>query len=264
MGRAADWQGVIAALQARYHVLAVDAPGHGRSTGLPTGAYTMEAASRALLATLEVHRIRRPILVGYSMGGRWALHCTLTNPGRVRALVLISTGPGLPSEAERRHRRRLDAERAHALRTHFPDFLAAWYRQPLFASRGDRPGRVEPLVQDRLDNDPEELARALEGMGTGRMPYLGARLRNLDVPVLVIAGEHDAKYVALAAQMSARMKQGRCVIVSGAGHMVHREQPDKVIAHLQNFFEEVTGREHESEGVSSSAMIDRQEGGNGG
>lgn len=231
LGTGADWADFAARTGRR--VLAPDLPGHGRSMGLPDEAYTFEGAADAALAALDRSGVGRSVLVGYSMGGRLALHLALAAPGRFVALVLESASPGLPSEPERAARRRLDAERAAALEADLPEFLRAWYALPLFATLpAAQRGR---LVAERATGDPRELARALVGMGTGAQPSLWPRLPDLDVPTLAVAGSRDAKFAALARRMAEVSSAVRAAVVDGAGHNVHIEAPEAFARAVKGF-----------------------------
>src|SRR5215210_1944875 len=77
MGSSADWQEVMAALGDRTFCIAPDLPGHGASLGLTTQTYTIEGSARAVTNTLDELGVERPIVAGYSMGGRIALYLAL-------------------------------------------------------------------------------------------------------------------------------------------------------------------------------------------
>src|SRR3712207_4582359 len=83
MGSGADWAHTISALDERSYCVAPDLPGHGSSLGMPhPGAYTIEGAAQALLTLLDELEIERPLIVGYSMGGRLALYLALRHAER--------------------------------------------------------------------------------------------------------------------------------------------------------------------------------------
>ena len=240
MGAGADWQPATDALAGPFRTLAVDLPGQGTATGLPEACYTMPGAAAAVLRTLDAAgygaggQAERVAVVGYSMGGRLALHLALHHPDRLAALVLVSASPGLADAAARAARRRTDAARAAALRDDLPAFLHAWYRQPLFASLAHH-GLAAPMTARRAANDPRELGRVLRGMGTGAQTPLWDRLPALAVPTLALAGALDAKYVALAEQMAAYAPRLAAAVVPDAGHALHAERPAAFLAHLRPF-----------------------------
>ena len=103
MGRGADWRAVRADLPETWDVRAPDLPGHGAAVGL--GSYSMDAAADLALAGLA----EPADVVGYSMGGRLALHLAATHPEAVRRVVVVSGSPGLRTDAERAARRAVDA-----------------------------------------------------------------------------------------------------------------------------------------------------------
>jgi 2-succinyl-6-hydroxy-2,4-cyclohexadiene-1-carboxylate synthase len=84
------------------------------------------------------------------------------------------------------------------------------------------------LHADRLCNTPQGLAAALRGIGTGAMAPLWDRLGELAMPVTLAAGEHDAKFLALARRMAARSPRAAVAVVSGSGHAAHLEAPAAV------------------------------------
>lgn len=218
LGRGADWAAVRAALPPAWNVHAPDLPGHGAAVGLADAAYTMDGAAERVLVQND-----GPVdLVGYSMGGRLALHVAATRPGVVRRLVLVSASPGLRTPEERTARRALDAERAAALAADLPGFVERWYRLPLF---GLPDGLRQRLAADRIAHaDAAELGRSLVGMGTGAQPSHWDALAGISVPALAVAGARDAKFVRLARAM-AEAGPVEVALVPGAAHHLPAEAP---------------------------------------
>lgn len=236
MGSAADWDGVVSRLEGSYHCLSVDLPGHGSSLGLPPETYTADGMARALRGLLGEIGLRRPAVVGYSMGGRLVLYLALRYPESCGSLFLESASPGLPTEEERAARRELDKQWAQRLETgDLRGFLEDWYRQPLF----DTLARDEPLLQRtieaRMENEPRELARSLRGFGTGTQPSLWEELPGLRVPALAVAGEEDARFVRIAGRMAEASGKLRAAAVPGAGHNAHAEAPGAYLGLLGEF-----------------------------
>lgn len=225
-GSAAGWGAAVAdgLAGAGLPPVLVDLPGHGGRAGEADPArFTLEAT----LELVEAAGAWPADLVGYSMGGRVALHFAAARPDLVRRLVLESASPGLETDDERRARRASDEALAQRILADGLDaFLDFWERQPIFESRG----RLETEVSQhhhrlRLANDPRSLAAALRGLGTGALPSLWGSLSGLDVPTLLIVGELDGKFVEIGRRMMDAMPRARLVVVPGAGHTVHLERP---------------------------------------
>jgi 2-succinyl-6-hydroxy-2,4-cyclohexadiene-1-carboxylate synthase len=234
MGSATDWSDAISALNERFYCVAPDLPGHGASLGLPPEAYTVEGATRALLALLDELDIERSAIVGYSMGGRLALYLALRHPERCSGLSLESASPGIEDATEREARRRSDEERAKQLEAgNLASFLRDWYQQPLFASLARREELVEEIIEARMRNDPIELARSLRGMGTGHQPSLWDGLDALHVPAVAVAGELDEKYARISRRIAGSSPNARAVVVPDAGHNVRLEAPKAYLALLK-------------------------------
>ena len=227
-GSAASWGTHIPIFAERATVVAVDLIGHGGSNAPPDPArYAMGQCIADLLALLDHLNMERTVVLGYSMGARIALHLAHAAPERVAALVMESGSPGLATAEERAARRASDEALAAAIeRDGVEAFVTRWERQPLFASQETLPPEArDALHRQRLRNSTVGLANSLRGMGTGAQESLWDRLGTIDVPTLLIAGALDAKFRSIASQMAQHMPRSHLVLVPGAGHTVHLEQP---------------------------------------
>jgi 2-succinyl-6-hydroxy-2,4-cyclohexadiene-1-carboxylate synthase len=211
------WGHIGADLSTKHRVIALDAPGHGGSSevraDLVTGADLMAAAAAEPAAW-----------VGYSMGGRFALHVALRHPEEVRRLVLVSTSAGIEDPAERAARRRWDEALAERVEEEgLEAFVRWWLAQPLFSTLPPEAAELE----SRLAGTAAGLASSLRLAGAGTQEPLWSRLNDLSMPVLVIAGELDSKYVGLADRIAAGIgPDARLEVIPGAGHACHLERPD--------------------------------------
>jgi 2-succinyl-6-hydroxy-2,4-cyclohexadiene-1-carboxylate synthase len=223
----ASWDPVRAALPGRYRVLAPDIRGHGTRDDVEP--VTLDA----VVADVAAEAPGSFTLAGYSMGGRLALHLALAHPERITRLVLVSASPGLADAAERDTRRRADEALACEIETMPIEEVAARWAASTTVLAGQPPSVQAAARTDRLRNTPAGLARALRGLGTAALPPLWDRLAELTTPVSLIVGERDAKFRALAEQMTPRFG-GPCelIVVPGAGHAVHLEAPEAVAAAL--------------------------------
>ncbi len=231
--------------------LLVDLPHHGQTSVAPLpkpteqpdlDAITLPDAVSALRQLLDTLVIERVDLIGYSLGGRTALSLAMAHPNRVRSLVLISASPGLADPTERDERVKADAALAQRIVSEGLDqFRDFWDGLALFAGTIDPADRLAPDLESMIDReqrraDTAELARSLRGMGTGRMPALHDRLFELDLPVLLLTGSLDTKYVALASEMVDALPQATHRTINGAAHRVHLDRPAATAAAIKDFW----------------------------
>lgn len=239
LGSHRDWSPIIENLRHSYRLLAIDLPGHGytRVTGGADG-YTFLAAATAMIEIADSLDAATFSVIGYSMGGRLALYLASIYAMRIDSLVIESASPGLRSEEERAARRAQDEEWARMLdRGDMRAFLDRWYAQPLFASLHRDEARFQALLDERLKNCPAELARALRGMGAGSQQPLWGEWSDNHIPALLIVGESDAKYRAIADEMASLCREAVVEQIPGSGHNVHYERPDSYTTALTRFLE---------------------------
>ncbi len=238
-GSAAGWGRHLNTLAAYgLRVIALDLLGHGQSDAPDDPQrYTIEHCQQDILAALQELGVSkgRAILLGYSMGGRIALYAAFS--GFFRALILESASPGLEDPVERERRRISDETLAASIeREGVQAFIERWEKLPLFASQKTLPLECrETLRRQRLQNRATGLAQSLRGVGLGVQPSLYARLPTLQIPVLLIAGELDTKFTAIARHMAQALPQAQVRIISGAGHTVHLEQPEEFVSLVGDF-----------------------------
>jgi 2-succinyl-6-hydroxy-2,4-cyclohexadiene-1-carboxylate synthase len=222
-----SWARVGADLARDHEVVTVDAPGHAGSgvvvADLPSGAALLGAAGG------------EAVYVGYSMGGRLALHLALARPDLVEGLVLLGATAGIEAEGERRVRRAADEALAADLERGGLDvFLDWWLAQPLFTSLP----RAAADVDDRRRNTVAGLASSLRLAGTGTQEPLWDRLGMLTMPVLVLAGERDERFSALGRRIAHTIGSNAVfALVPGAGHAAHLEEPEAFLRVLRDWLD---------------------------
>lgn len=215
--------------------LTVDLPGHGQTKNGDNIDDQMPQVAQALIDLLVELQITRCIVVGYSMGGRIALYLAVYFPQYFYGAVLESASPGLASESERDRRRRQDEQLAQQLESgDLKDFIQRWYANPLFASFVQHPDAFQAIAR-RLDNDPKHLAKSLRNLGLGTQPSLWDSLSAIQIPLLLIVGELDRKFVKLNRAIADACTQAELKVVLNSGHNVHFEQPIKFSQLLTGF-----------------------------
>jgi 2-succinyl-6-hydroxy-2,4-cyclohexadiene-1-carboxylate synthase len=221
---AAAWDPVRAHLPAEIDAVAVDVP-----TGLgfvETAAAIGDAGGPA-------------IYVGYSMGGRLCLRLALDQSDVVRGLVLLSASPGIADDGERAARMEADEKLALEIERDGVDaFLERWLRQPLFATLPPDAARLDAR---RAGNTVATLTHALRVLGAGAQEPLWDRLADLEPPFLPVAGTLDEKYVDIAFAMAARVGPDVYpVLIGGAGHATHLENPEAFASVLRRVAHDLT------------------------
>jgi len=261
LGSGSDWEEIIAVLSKDFYCVTLDLPGHGQTKrNSNPDAYSIKGTAKALQATLDKLGIAQCALVGYSMGGRLALYLAIMHPRRWTRIVTESASPGIEGVAERAERQKLDNKRAEELkRGDFEGFLQSWYQQPLFESLKRDRARFDRLLERRRSNNPMELAKSLKGMSAGIQPSLWSSLPQLEIPLLVVTGEHDVKYPALAKEMARLCKTASLATVADAGHNAHAEKPAQYAQQLQQFLRGKTEVNDEKDRVERSRQIHRHQ-----
>jgi 2-succinyl-6-hydroxy-2,4-cyclohexadiene-1-carboxylate synthase len=153
------------------------------------------------------------LLVGYSMGGRIALHCLLSENSPWDGAVIIGVHPGLVTEEEKIARRKIDTNwSVKCLHGEWETFLAEWQSQGILQDGGSLSERT-PLRLRR-----KEIARSFLDWSLGAQENLWTRLREIKIPVLWLTGENDQKFTLLAERATALMPDARHQVIPAAGH----------------------------------------------
>jgi 2-succinyl-6-hydroxy-2,4-cyclohexadiene-1-carboxylate synthase len=223
-----------------FRLIAPDLIGHGNSDSPPgLDHYRMDSCCDDLAALLDHLGIEKAVVLGYSMGGRTALHFALRHGHRVAALILESAAPGYADPRERAARVRSDEELAGRIEGDgIEPFVDYWQSIPLWESQRGLPEATRAaLRQQRLLNSALGLANSLRGMGAGAQEPVMHRLPELRMPVLFLAGGLDARYAALAREMAGLVPGAEARIIPGAGHAAHFERSDAFAAEVSRFLE---------------------------
>jgi 2-succinyl-6-hydroxy-2,4-cyclohexadiene-1-carboxylate synthase len=207
--------------------LRVDLPGHGGSSSVVATFH--EGADALVEAALNYPRLPAESppnsfdLLGYSMGSRYSLRSAIDRPGNVRSLVLLGATGGIDDERARTARRVNDEALARELEASrdVSSFIDRWVSLPMFA----RVPAVASGVAERKSNTAAGLASSLRSAGTGVQPPLWSEMRRLQMPVLVVAGANDPRYVAHGVKIARLVPNATLSLVPGAGHACHLEQP---------------------------------------
>jgi len=215
------------ALLAHRTVVAVDLPGHGTSSEISAD---LDGTAALVIAAAGGDEFD---VVGYSLGGRVALHVACQAPATLRGTVAISANPGIEDPEARAERLERDTQLADALDADgdVAAFVDRWLSNPLFATLPDRYADVDA----RRSNSASGLADSLRRCSLGAQRWLVPELAAVATPVLMVAGALDDPFVAAACATAAASPAVTAVAVPGAGHVCHLEQPTITARHVDTF-----------------------------
>jgi 3-oxoadipate enol-lactonase len=199
-----------------FRVVGWDLPGHGRSPR-HNEAFTVAELAQTLLDAWPEGHVR---YAGVSVGGSTGLELALLNSSVAHVAVLCSGAAIGTRQAWR--------ERAELVRQKGTDVMVDGSRQRWFApeSLERRPDTCDALLKSLQDTDSESYARVCEALGEYDVR---ARLGEITVPVLAIAGEADEVCPpAFAREVADGVRSGQAVVVAGAAHLAPAEQPQAV------------------------------------
>jgi pimeloyl-ACP methyl ester carboxylesterase len=226
-----DFAEVLPTLAADRRVVAVDLPGHGGSQGDDDpAAYGLAGAAGWVLRVAAALGLGEHHLLGHSLGGLIAQRAAAAGSHVLRSLVLMDTGMGALREEA--------AERVVRIAV---------------AARDDGPEAALEASLDGSDIGADERAAALErfrrlnpaaviggARGLVGATPLGAFLRGIDIPVLIVHGEHDVDWLPNEQRLLAWTTAGSVhVVVPAAGHSPQRENPAVWTAVIRGFLQRV-------------------------
>jgi pimeloyl-ACP methyl ester carboxylesterase len=218
----AMWQGQIEALSQHHTLILWDMRGHGQSD-YPADplAYSEALTVGDMAALLDKVGADDAIIGGLSLGGYMSLAFVRAHPERVRALLIIDTGPGFKKDDAR------DAwnKRAHETGDRFE-------REGLEVLKSA--SRERSSVVHR---DASGLARAARGMLTQRDAGVIETLPNIKVPALVVVGADDTPFLAASDYMAAKIPGAKKVVIAAAGHAANIDQPQAFNAAVVSFLD---------------------------
>ncbi|WP_029583972.1 alpha/beta fold hydrolase [Bradyrhizobium sp. URHD0069] len=232
----AMWQGQIEALSKHHRLVLWDMRGHGESDypDDPT-AYSEALTIADMAALLDEVGAKRATVGGLSLGGYMSLAFYRAHPERVRALLIIDTGPGFKKDDAR------DAWNKRALETG-----DRFEREGLAVLKSG--SRERSTVTHR---NAQGLAHAARGMLTQRDARVIELLPDIKVPSLVVVGADDAPFLAASDYMAAKIPGAKKVMIPAAGHAVNIDQPQAFIDAVLPFLDDLPRNAAQERLVSS-------------
>ena len=221
-----NWRGQVEPIVAAGHsVVLWDLRGHGESEA-PDGpdAYSIERVVADLLAVAAATTPAAPfVAAGLSFGGLASLHFAVRHPERVAGLALVDSGPGFKNpEAAAGWAAQVERTASFLEKRGFEDFVNGKAGATCIGSKPDLPAARAAARAI--------CAQAVPGVArfgrevSGPAPPVIDELSKLDMPALVVVGEHDKPFLRAGEVMAAKLPRSRHVIIPGAGHIVNIEE----------------------------------------
>jgi pimeloyl-ACP methyl ester carboxylesterase len=204
-----------------------DYRGHGLSDApLDPERYSMARVVEDLGQVLDwAAPGRRAVVGGLSFGGLASLHFALAHPERVRALVLLASGPGFKNpEAQARWEAQVDRIAARLEERGFEGYVDGRAAPTAVGLYPERPA-AQAAGRAILAQDPR--AVALFGRRVaGPVPGVIDALAGVRAPALVLVGERDADYLRAAEVMASRLPDAKHALLPNAGHVLNLDEPE--------------------------------------
>lgn len=234
-----NWRAQVAPLVAAGHpVVLWDLRGHGDSPAPEGGPpWSIENVVADLLAVVDAALPgMRFVASGLSFGGLASLHFMLRYPERVAALALFGSGPGFKNpEAAEGWAAQVERTARFLEERGFADFIAGRAGTTCIGRRPELPAAqaaAKPIVSQSVPG-VARFGREVSGPAPPVIDALGA----MDVPALVLVGEHDKAFLRAGEVMAAKLPRARHVVVPEAGHIVNIEQAEVFDRALLSFLE---------------------------
>ncbi|WP_260259322.1 2-succinyl-6-hydroxy-2,4-cyclohexadiene-1-carboxylate synthase [Vibrio intestinalis] len=221
LGDGYDWQACIENLP-EWPCITLDLPGHGQSKHIQCDdfAHVCRLIFDTLLTLVKGNS--SIVLIGYSLGGRIAMHGIAHHAfeGLPIPLAIIEGGNfGLQAEEEKQQRWQTDCRWANRFKSEpIEQVLNDWYRQAVFSSLNH--AQRQTLIQLRSANLGPAIGHMLQATSLAKQTFLLNQLRDSSTHLHYICGAKDHKFSQMAQASGLAFSQ-----IANAGHNVHKEQP---------------------------------------
>jgi 2-succinyl-6-hydroxy-2,4-cyclohexadiene-1-carboxylate synthase len=225
MGDKFDHLEIALPLLKQFNLLFIDLPGHGKTS--MTHFHSLEDIFSKLSQFFQIYT-SKPILYGYSMGGRIALELSL-HYIKPKALILESAGLGLIDKKECDERILKDQKMSlNITESNKENFLHTWYQNPIFHNY-NQTDQFRKDINNKQNADHSGWAQAIEKYSPAFFPLLSSNLSELEkisFPLMYICGEKDQKYLAYANML--KSMNFKTLIINECGHNPHKTHPFEI------------------------------------
>jgi pimeloyl-ACP methyl ester carboxylesterase len=230
-GNARDWDRQAAALASRRRVVVPELRGHGRSPPPPGDTYTPFQHAADIQGLIDRLALKRPWVVGLSLGGLVALALALDHPEQLRGIVLVSTTAHVDRYTREVESRWMKVFREEGVEAYLNRLLQDAYYPDWLLDHLDEADRFrEDQRHRRLAGIAPSVAGSLSWDVRGQI----ARIR---LPTLVVHGMDDRVVDPTSARILRQTILGsEMKLYANTGHLLHQERPEEFTRLLEDFF----------------------------
>ena len=234
------WKFQIDEFSKQHSVITVDLRGFGKSScGKEWSGSIMAADIEGLMVYLG---LRNAAILGFSMSGPVAIRMAYNQPEIISELILVSSilpSAGRPkADGETKlQQKELDILRLRGVEAWAENI--GMYKGPLVDNMFRRNPQIEPVWRDLISrHNPDFLICMLNGrLSTPSATDWRSRLKEIKQKTLIVAGAQDAKFIDASRHLASSIPRSRMETITGAGHMVNLEEPEKFNKILLNFID---------------------------
>lgn len=227
-GSGASWNAVVNALPEHYRCISLDLCGFGKSH-CPDEPMGVDDYADYVHDSIRFLALKSYILIGHSMGGKFAMSLAARRPEGLQSLVLLAPSPPTPEPMDDEQRKELAEMFGNSgkIRRHLNSICAVPLPETLLGHE----------VAEQLLATPTAWQTWLD---RGSREDISSRMRNIGVPVLVLGGFADVAFTRdfLIREVVAHIPSARFQVIENAGHLLPMEQPEAVAAAIQRCISE--------------------------
>jgi esterase len=233
------WDVVCLMLRTEYHCFALDQRGHGDSEWEPTSDYSHDAQVHDIEGFIEKLGLKRPLLVGHSMGGFAAIGYAIAHADKLAGLVLVDVGPELSMDGAKRIRDFVSLDRVLDSVDAFVERAMAFNprRNPTLLRRSLLHNlRKLPNGKWTWKHDPNRMTPDFANERIERARQIQRDIHHISCPTLIMRGERSDVFTdANASKFAESLPDARWVKVPDAGHTIQGDNPAGLLRALRPF-----------------------------
>ena len=227
----ADWDLQMESFSRDFRIIAPDLRGHGNSSKpKDMEAYGIPLCAEDMKLLLDDLGVSKCMVVGFSMGGAIAFQMAVKYKGLVSKLVIVNTAPDFNALGEMGEQ--MIKERTELLKTQGMEAMAEKVALGMFPGEEQKDLRTEFYERARQNDLDAYYNSFITLMGWG----IGEKVKDIDIPALVVASDLDYTPIELKESYASKMKNARVEVIKNSRHGVTMDQPEQFNKALLNFF----------------------------